>query len=64
MELKIKRTELFKGKGQIILPSTPKVKLSGDAKESLNEILADLIRENQKGDNNDEKIEIRRAESA
>ena len=31
---------------------------------SLNEILADLIRENQKGDNNDEKIEIRRAESA
>lgn len=64
MEIKLSRSNLLKSKGQIILPSTPKVELSGDAKESLNEILADLIRENQKGDNNDEKIETRRTESA
>lgn len=64
MEIKLSRSNLLKSKGQIILTSTPKVELSGDAKESLNEILADLIRENQKGDNNDEKIETRRAECA
>jgi hypothetical protein len=64
MKIEFKRSELLKSKGQIILPSTPKVELSGDAKESLNEILADLIRENQKGDNNDERIETRRTESA
>ena len=64
MEIKLSRSNLLKSKGQIILTSPPKVELSGDAKESLNEILADLIRENQKGDNNDERIETRRAESA
>jgi len=64
MEIKLSRSNLLKSKGQIILTSTPKVELSGDAKESLNEILADLIRKNQKGDNNDEKTETRRAESA
>lgn len=54
MELKIKRNELLKGKGQIILPSTPEVELSDDAKDSLNTILADIIKTQYKGDENDE----------
>jgi hypothetical protein len=54
MEIKLSRSNLLKSKGQIILPSTPEVELSDDAKDSLNTILADIIKTQYKGDENDE----------
>ena len=50
MELKIKRSELLKRKGQVALPPISPIELTPDAKDRLDSILADILKLKYIGD--------------